>query len=97
MSGLLILLCFIPGIDVCLFFLLRDRGCTRRWRHQTAHPVIPRPVAFVSTQAEDGTVNVSPFSYFNAVGHDPPMLAVSICRNRGGVKKDTLVNIEASG
>eukprot|EP00904_Undaria_pinnatifida_P002085 jgi/Undpi1/11878/HiC_scaffold_4.g01577.m1 len=59
--------------------------------------VIPRPVAFVSTKAEDGTVNVSPFSYFNAVGHDPPMLAVSICRNRGGVKKDTLANIEASG
>ncbi|CAN0362239.1 unnamed protein product, partial [Laminaria digitata] len=59
--------------------------------------VIPRPVAFVSTQAADGTVNLSPFSYFNTVGHDPPMLAVSICRNHDGGKKDTLVNIEASG
>lgn len=63
----------------------------------TTVPVVPRPIAFVSTQAPDGIVNVSPFSYFNAVGSDPPMLTFSVCRKRDGGKKDTLVNIEASG
>lgn len=61
------------------------------------HPVVPRPIALTSTQAPDGTVNMAPFSYFNTVGHDPPMLAVSICRNGNGSKKDTLMNIEANG
>ncbi|CAM9684781.1 unnamed protein product [Pylaiella littoralis] len=59
--------------------------------------VVPRPIALTSTQAPDGTVNVAPFSYFNTVGHDPPTLAVSICRNGNGSKKDSLVNIEANG
>ncbi|CAM9299711.1 unnamed protein product, partial [Hapterophycus canaliculatus] len=59
--------------------------------------VVPRPIALTSTQAPDGTVNMAPFSYFNTVGHDPPTLAVSICRNGNGSKKDTLVNIEANG
>lgn len=81
----------------CLSAILRDRGYTWRRCHRTTNAVIPRPVAFVSTQAVDGTVNLSPFSYFNTVGHEPPMLAVSICRNHDGGKKDTLVNIEASG
>lgn len=60
-------------------------------------PVVPRPIAFVSTQAADGTINVSPFSYFSAVGHDPPMLTFSVCRNGDGSKKDTLANVEANG
>lgn len=59
--------------------------------------VVPRPIAFVTSTAPDGTVNLSPFSYFSAVGHDPPMLAFSVCRNGDGSKKDTLVNVEANG
>eukprot|EP00752_Nemacystus_decipiens_P012163 g10782.t1 len=31
------------------------------------------------------------------MGHDPPTLAISICRNGNGSKKDSLVNIEANG
>ncbi|CAN0236815.1 unnamed protein product, partial [Discosporangium mesarthrocarpum] len=59
--------------------------------------VTPRPVGFISTQDSSGVVNVAPFSYFNAMGHDPPVVAVSICRKGQGQKKDTLNNIEASG
>lgn len=62
-----------------------------------ARAVVPRPIALTSTKAPDGTVNLAPFSYFNTVGHDPPTLAISICRNGDGTKKDTLVNIEANG
>jgi flavin reductase (DIM6/NTAB) family NADH-FMN oxidoreductase RutF len=58
--------------------------------------VVPRPVAFVSTQSIDGVGNLAPFSYFSAVSHDPPVVCVGICNNRDGSKKDTLVNIETT-
>eukprot|EP00803_Ostreobium_quekettii_P011546 evm.model.scf_418.4 EVM.evm.TU.scf_418.4 scf_418:26217-29133(+) len=61
--------------------------------------VVPRPIAFVSSLSADGVANLAPFSYFNAVAHDPPHVVVSICRSgaRSGGKKDTLANIEATG
>jgi flavin reductase (DIM6/NTAB) family NADH-FMN oxidoreductase RutF len=56
--------------------------------------ITPRPVAFVSSQSEAGVNNLSPFSYFSAVSHDPPLISIGVCNNRDGSKKDTLVNIE---
>lgn len=58
--------------------------------------VVPRPIAFVSTVSGDGRFNVAPFSYFNAITNQPPLLGISINR-RKGVPKDTLRNIEATG
>jgi len=40
--------------------------------------VIPRPIAFVTTQSEDGILNGAPFSYFNIVSSNPPMVSLSI-------------------
>lgn len=57
--------------------------------------VVPRPIAFVSTVSADGRFNVAPFSYFNAITNQPPLLGISINRRRG-VPKDTLRNIEAT-
>lgn len=57
--------------------------------------VVPRPIAFVSTVSADGRFNVAPFSYFNAITNQPPLLGISINRRRGG-PKDTLRNIEAT-
>jgi flavin reductase (DIM6/NTAB) family NADH-FMN oxidoreductase RutF len=58
--------------------------------------VVPRPIALVSSRnKESGIDNVAPFSYFGAVAHDPPMLAIGFCR-KGGVQKDSLVNILSS-
>jgi flavin reductase (DIM6/NTAB) family NADH-FMN oxidoreductase RutF len=54
--------------------------------------VTPRPIALVSSRSPTGVDNVSPFSYFNAVAHDPPILAIGFCR-KGGLQKDSLVNI----
>ncbi|UJL46200.1 flavin reductase family protein [Virgibacillus sp. NKC19-16] len=54
--------------------------------------VVPRPIAFVTSVAEDGTVNGAPFSYFNIISPDPPMLSVSTQRRNGGMK-DTARNI----
>lgn len=39
--------------------------------------VAPRPIGWVSTLARDGSVNLAPYSFFNAIGEDPPMLAFS--------------------
>jgi flavin reductase (DIM6/NTAB) family NADH-FMN oxidoreductase RutF len=39
--------------------------------------VAPRPIGWVSTMAADGSVNLAPYSFFNAIGEDPPMLAFS--------------------
>lgn len=58
--------------------------------------VVPRPIAWVSTRGADGSVNLAPFSFFNAVGDQPPTVMVSIGRRRGA-PKDTLRNIEATG
>jgi flavin reductase (DIM6/NTAB) family NADH-FMN oxidoreductase RutF len=39
--------------------------------------VAPRPIGWVSTLSQDGSVNLAPYSFFNAVGEAPPMLAFS--------------------
>ena len=59
--------------------------------------IVPRPIAFVSTISADGILNLAPFSYFTAIGANPPAVCFSPGRRRDGTKKDTLVNIEATG
>lgn len=60
--------------------------------------ILPRPIAFVSTQAPDGRLNLAPFSFFNGVCSNPPtILFCPMVRSSDGGKKDTLVNIEATG
>jgi flavin reductase (DIM6/NTAB) family NADH-FMN oxidoreductase RutF len=54
--------------------------------------VAPRPIAFVSTRSREGLVNLSPFSFFNAITGNPPILAFSVI-DRGGEMKDTSRNI----
>lgn len=54
--------------------------------------IIPRPIAFVTSKSPQGIVNAAPFSYFNIVSSNPPMLSVSVQR-QGGRKKDTARNI----
>ncbi|MBM3760548.1 MAG: flavin reductase family protein [Acidobacteria bacterium] len=60
--------------------------------------VVPRPIAWVSTVSEDGTNNLAPYSFFNAVSADPPVVCFSPSRKPGGDnRKDTLRNIETTG
>ncbi|WP_074510930.1 flavin reductase family protein [Planococcus glaciei] len=58
--------------------------------------IIPRPIAFVTTQSEAGIVNGAPFSYFNIVSSNPPMVSLSIQRPKGELK-DTARNIYGNG
>ena len=59
--------------------------------------VIPRPIAFISSQSNEGVLNLAPFSFFNGVCYDPPTISVSIARFAGNKRKDSLVNIEQTG
>jgi flavin reductase (DIM6/NTAB) family NADH-FMN oxidoreductase RutF len=54
--------------------------------------IIPRPIAFVTTLSKDGVLNGAPFSYFNIVSSNPPMISLSIQRSEGK-QKDTARNI----
>ena len=57
--------------------------------------IIPRPIAFVTTQSEEGIVNGAPFSYFNIVSSNPPMVSLAIQRPAEKMK-DTARNIYAN-
>ncbi|MFF2448893.1 flavin reductase family protein [Neobacillus sp. NPDC058068] len=54
--------------------------------------IIPRPIAFVTTISKDGVLNGAPFSYFNIVSSNPPLISLSIQRSAGR-QKDTARNI----
>lgn len=56
--------------------------------------VIPRPIAWTLTENETGSYNLAPFSYFNAVGSNPPMVSLSIGKRKDGRDKDTRRNID---
>ena len=55
--------------------------------------IVPRPIAWVTTQSAGGVVNLAPFSFFNAVGSKPPYLVISVGENEDGSPKDTARNI----
>lgn len=55
--------------------------------------VVPRPIAWITTQGRNDIVNAAPFSCYTIVAHKPPMIGVNI-GSRAGVKKDTARNID---
>lgn len=59
--------------------------------------VTPRPIAWVTSVDPLGRVNLAPFSFFNAFGANPPVVVFSPTNRRDGSKKDTLLNVEATG
>lgn len=57
--------------------------------------VCPRPIAWVSTVDTDGTPNLAPFSYFNAVSADPPFVMFAPNDKAAAVAKDSYANLLA--
>ncbi|MHA6531838.1 flavin reductase family protein [Paenibacillus sp. BAC0078] len=76
-----------------------------RTAEQTAHDnyklligsIIPRPIAFVTSIDEQGVVNAAPFSFFNIVNDEPPMIMFSCVRKSSGEMKHTASNILGNG
>lgn len=58
--------------------------------------IVPRPIAFVSTLSSEGVLNAAPFSFFNIVTANPPMVAISVQRKQGD-QKDTARNAVEAG
>lgn len=56
--------------------------------------VAPRPIAFASTIDKEGNINLSPFSFFNCFGANPPILIFSPARKgRDNTTKHTYENV----
>lgn len=54
--------------------------------------VVPRPIALITSQSEEGLLNIAPFSFFNIVATEPALLSVAVNRKEGEMK-DTARNI----
>ncbi len=68
-----------------------DRRAAYRW---LIGCVIPRPIAWITTQSAAGVVNLAPFSFFNGVTASPMVLSVAIAHREP--IKDTLRNLRAT-
>ena len=55
--------------------------------------VTPRPIAWVTTLGPDDVVNVAPFSFFNVLGANPPIVGFCPGDREDGTPKDTARNI----
>lgn len=60
--------------------------------HLMTATVIPRPIAWVSSRAADGTDNLAPHSFFTVASASPPIVQFTSVG-----RKDTLANVEATG
>ena len=61
--------------------------------------VTPRPIGWIATRAADGSDNLAPYSFFNAVAYDPPqvMFASTSAKPDRGDTKDSVANIRDTG
>ena len=55
--------------------------------------VTPRPIALVTSVGPDGVVNAAPFSFFNVLGTEPPIVAFAPGDRDDGTPKDTARNV----
>ena len=55
--------------------------------------ISPRPIGWISSRGKDGSVNLAPYSYFNAISEQPPMLIFSSAPSGNSAHKDSLRNV----
>ncbi len=82
----------IPMIELDLLTTHADRAYSI-----LAGLVTPRPIAWVTTLNEDGSVNAAPFSFFNVFGDEPPLVIFAPGDREDGTPKDSARNCECSG
>lgn len=59
--------------------------------------ITPRPIAWLTTRSAGGIDNAAPFSFFNMMGADPPLVAIGLMRRPDGSRKDSAANILETG
>lgn len=62
-----------------------------------AASVVPRPIAWVVTESPGGLLNAAPYSFFNVLSGDPPLVAIGVGGRSPGEPKDTGDNIRRTG
>lgn len=77
-------------------FDLNDHPAAFGYKLMTA-TITPRPIAWVTTRAANGVVNCAPYSFFNAMGHTPPTVALGLLADAARGFKDTARNILDTG
>jgi flavin reductase (DIM6/NTAB) family NADH-FMN oxidoreductase RutF len=78
-------------------FVMADIPVRQRYKILVS-TVTPRPIAWVTTLGRNGVVNAAPYSFFNAMGDDPPLLVLGLLKDlKTGGNKDTATNIIETG
>ncbi len=62
-----------------------------------ASTIMPRPIAWVVSKDEAGSLNAAPYSFFNVLSSDPPLIAIAFSAAPDREGKDSLFNIRARG
>ena len=84
-----------PDSDVVTFDF---RRLSERERYKLMiGTIVPRPIALVTTVDRDGRVNAAPFSFFNCLSADPPIVAIGVENRPDATLKDTAENIRMTG
>lgn len=77
-------------------FLMSELPVQERYK-LLASSVTPRPIAWVTTTSVMGAANAAPYSFFNVMGADPPLIVLGLMRRPDGSFKDTCANIVETG
>ncbi|NTS76412.1 flavin reductase family protein [Catenovulum sp. SM1970] len=62
--------------------------------HTLTQTIVPRPIAWVLSKNQQGTLNLAPFSYFTAISSSPAILMYAVGKKPTGEYKDSAVNVE---
>lgn len=62
--------------------------------HTLTQTIVPRPIAWVLSQNQQGQPNLAPFSYFTAISSNPAILMYAVGKKPTGEYKDSAVNVE---
>ena len=58
---------------------------------------IPRPIGWLSSVSATGVENIAPYSQWQNLASDPPMVMFSANQHPDGRRKDTVINAETTG
>lgn len=77
---------YAPGIDPCPLPYSPFKACT-----------VPRPIGWLSTISKDGKANLAPYSQWQNLTFDPPMVMFAANQYSDGRRKHTVINAEETG
>lgn len=77
---------YMPGSEKCPLPFSPFKSCT-----------VPRPIGWISTISPDGVENLAPYSQWQNLTFDPPMVMFAANQYPDGRRKDTVINAEKTG